>query len=305
MADDPTPPAPSESSKARTLQELLPLAVGASLLSAALHASSIALNMANGFGAGFTLADGLALSAILPQIVVAAALYELGEHTKHKAVGMAGTGLYLFGWLLQILILCQEDFMPTWAQIVVGIVVVLGFVGAMGMLAENAPRGVKELSWAIPFLCYILLRVVGRILARKLGIDFGTTFVLFAGAVLLLGLVCFTLWYGIVLVLRHERFGILGVLVGAAHVAALGYFAVAMTQMITTGLALLEQPGMNEQLFGQEIEKAAVGLLSSALIYETVPAVLTALWFLALRSRLRFGEPEGGSEPPAGDPVTA
>lgn len=299
MPDEPTPPAPSAETKRKELHDQLGMAVGACLLSAALHATSIALNMANGFQAGFTLADGLALGAILPQFLVAGVLHDLGQYTKHWAIGVSGVGLLACGWLLQILMLCGEDFMPKWAQIVAGIVVFLGILAVAGMVGEHCPKGLREWSFGLPLLCYFLLRFLSRTLAAKLNLDFAASFGLITGGLLLLGLVLFTLWYGVLLVLRRERFGHLGVLVGLMHLAALGYFALAMTHLVNTALALLEQPGMNEQLFEQEFGKALTGLLSSALIYETLPPVLTALWFLALRSRLKFGEPEGGEGTPA------
>jgi hypothetical protein len=253
----------------------------ASLTAAGLSALASALIMHHGIRPGFTPEQWLPLVAIVFEIGVVVTLVGLTENTRHKAVGLFGGCAYACGWLLTLLALALEDFVPTWLAVVLYVVIVLGVLAIVGALIEEH-KSLEAIFGVAAVVAFVSVKVLLRH-ARRMGMNVGEALGLGLGAVLLVALVAFTICYGVALLRGGGELGLLGSLLGLAQLACLGLLGYAVYRLVSGFLVVMQRQELNAQQIDRELDALLVSIQPHLLVVEVVPAVLTALWFLSLR----------------------
>jgi hypothetical protein len=266
----------------------------ACLTAAGLSALAGALIMHHGIRPGFTPEKWLPLVAIVFEIGVVATLVSLTENTRHKAVGLFGGCAYACAWLLTLLALALEDFVPTWLAVVLYGVIVLGVLAIIGALIEEH-KSLEAVFGVAALLAFVSVKVLLR-QARRMGLNVGEALGIGLGVVLLVALVAFTICYSVALLRGGGELGLLGSLLGLAQLAGLGLLGYAVYRLVTGFVAVMQRPELNDQQVEQQLNALLVSVQPLLLLVEVVPAVLTAMWFLSLR-----GPGGEGADPEAED----
>lgn len=244
----------------------------------------------------FTVAEGLGLGAILLQIAIVVCLGTMAEQTGAKSLVVSGGCYYACGWLLGLTFLSLETFMPMWARITLWVVGGIGILAVFGFIGEKY-KGFESVGGLILIGSYFAVRY-GAIALFNVRLGFGET-VLIAGVLfLLIGSLLFWIWYSFSLIANQEKFGTLSAVLGLFQLGCFAYFIYVAVMNIPPALEIASKPGLNEQQIEKETAPYRNELLQAAFIIELVPAVLTTLWFLSLRTRVNIMDDQSQDSEP-------
>jgi hypothetical protein len=270
---------PEDAEKIRKeFRELLNIGMICALIVGALQVASGVLELNEGFDTeGFTWGLGLALGAILPQLLVAATFWELGEKAGDRALSVSSVGTFLMLWATSLLQLVASDFVPKWLRIVLFLLVGLIVLATIGMISEKYPD--LSSTYSTLFILLGLVMVGGGIaLAIWLHMPVNRLVILCIAVVMsvVLGVIVMPVWWSLVMMRGRSRYGELSLLMG------LGQFFAWLIQMgllvvlVTEFRAILVNPaGFNPAAF----EERMTPLLETVSVVEIVAS---GLWGLTI-----------------------
>jgi hypothetical protein len=304
--------APADPEKARAeFLELLTTAVYCALLAAGLQVAGGLLELNEGFNPGrFTWSMGLTLGAILPQGLVAAGFWEIGEKTKARGLRASSMGSFLCLWAVAVVGLASEDFLPIWLRVVLFILAVFLAIVILGMLDETFPNVKTDYPTPVVIGCLFLLAVgFGSALWLKMPVNKVTVVLaavaLGAGLVLLVGLLVFPVWCSIALIRGREQLGSAALVLGLVQLLGwLGTLTLIVMIAVNVVNFMNGQAGWNEQALAQAVEPLQRFAAPSMLVFEGLWGLLLAVFFLGVRSRAAEWplNESGDSPPPAATP---
>jgi hypothetical protein len=238
----------------------------------------------------FTWSLGLALGAMLPQFIVAAAFWELGQKAGDRSLSVGSMGCFLSLWAFNLLHLASEEYLPGWLRVL--LVVVVGFIVlcAVGLIAEEYPDLSRSRSNALVVLGLVWVGA-GVAVAYWLGLR-PQKFVILTTAVVmavLLGGLVFPVWWSVALMRGRSRYGELSLLLGLgqlfAWAATLGILSLGVLGFRE---ALGGPLGFDEALFRQKVEPVVHFDHLFGLVCSGLWGITLAWFFWSLRDR----EPE-------------
>jgi len=156
-------------------------------------------------------------------------------------------------------------------------------VGLLGGLLIGLVALLKVFAKGHFFAKLVAFRAVGR-LFRRFNWDSALTL---AGIVLFCCAAGFLIWFGVSKIRLRGRLGRLAVVLGGLEILLPVLFAGLFLNALTTVATAMERPGIRPEEVQEIQAQALAGLTVTTLMVDIVYAALTALLFLAIRSRFR------------------